>query len=656
MVEYLNEPGGLGEMGYHQIYQAMFVVNDGTISDVKGAFFQITGFSKVDFLHKSIRSVFKNLLKATIDINHVKPGIHPVTCFIFTKASEAREVNLSAKAGPDSEGIFYRIEESPGIRLNKRFGSLKYLFYDKKLGACILSVPDRFILRANMALLKLLGCGTLKSHREALGLRLDDLIAQELLGDIKSDLSRVIQQKESHSSVRLTSLTGKQYCSINLIPIVEHQKIKYIVGIFKDVTSFMLEMEKSLERKKQLEIIIENMSDGLIITDNKANVLMMNATARAYYKNPDEMNALTACFEKVKVTDMDGNPVPAEAMPAHRALKGEKVKNFRVSITGWNGKRIFEYNSSPLYDQNGNIIMTISCSRDVTEQVEHEKMVKAQQEELQKKNEALRRAMALKDEFLSLISHEFKTPISVIIAAVQTMEAFYGAQLDERAKSYIRRIRQNAYRQLRLVNHLLELARISSGQIKLHIRNYDIVFLSSSITRSVIPYADQKGVNLCFSSTIKRKIIGIDEEKHERILLNLLSNAIKFTPRDKSIFVRISYIKSRQGGQVCVEVEDEGVGIPEDKQKQIFDKFVQIDEAQMSGAGGTGLGLSLAKFYAEALGGSLSLKSQAGKGSCFTLLLPDRRADNADSAAEAAAGDLSLGLVEVEFSDLYPME
>lgn len=103
-------------------------------------------------------------------------------------------------------------------------------------------------------------------------------------------------------------------------------------------------------------------------------------------------------------------------------------------------------------------------------------------------------------------------------------------------------------------------------------------------------------------------------------------------------------------------MEDEGVGIPEDKQKQIFDKFVQIDEAQMSGAGGTGLGLSLAKFYAEALGGSLSLKSQAGKGSCFTLLLPDRRADNADSAAEAAAGDLSLGLVEVEFSDLYPME
>jgi len=649
-------------MGHKQIYQALFTVNRGIISDVRGAFSQITGFTRQDFLHKRFSFVLKDLLKATTDIRQVKPGAKPVTCFIFSKDFEAREVNISLGLNPDTGSKCYKVEETPGIRFHKRFYGLKKLFDNKNFGVCILSSPDLIMLKANKAFLELMGCETIPDWPDALGHRLDELLNKELLPGIKSDLAKVVRLEESHCSIRLTSSSRKQYCSINLFPVYDCHKSRFILGVIRDISDFILEMEKSRERRTQLEFILEHMNDGLIITDSKANIIMMNAAARAYFKHADSVKDLTACFNKVEVTDMDGNPVAIEAMPAHRALRGEKVRNFRAVIKGKSGKRVYEYNSSPLYDQDGNIFMTISCFRDITDEVEREKMVKAHQEALfraeQEKNEALRKAMAVKDEFLSLISHEFKTPISVIIAAVQAMETLCGEQLDLRAKNYIRRIRQNAYRQLRLVNNLLEIDRISSGRVKLHVRNYDIVFLSSSITGSVVPYADQKGVKLFFSSTIKEKIIGIDDEKYERILLNLLSNAIKFTPSGKSVFVRISHIKNEQGGQVCVEVEDEGIGIPEDKQELIFEKFAQVESVQTPGTGGTGLGLPLVRLYAEVLGGSISLKSQVGKGSCFTLLLPDRQADVMDSAAETTAcgADHPIQQVAVEFSDLYPME
>lgn len=649
-------------MGCYQVYQALFTVRHGIISEVRGAFSQLTGFTKERLLNKGFEYVFKDLLKATADLKRVKPGAQPVSCFIFSGKYEARKVSMSAFKSTDGSGLCYKVEEIPGTRFIDRFRVMEKLFDDDNLGACILSVPEMIVLKANNTFMELLGCDAIESCQEASGHPLDDLIAQELQPGVKRDLARVIQSEEPHYSNRLINMARRRYCSINLIPINEHHQIRYILAIVKDISEYVLEMEKSRERKKQLEIILENMNDGLIITDSKANILMMNAAARAYYKEPDDMKELSTCFDKAMVTDMDGNPVPIESMPTHRALRGEKVKNFRVAINGWTGRKFFEYNSSPLYDQNGSIIMTISCCRDVTDQVEREEMVKAHQEELFKaelsKNEALRKAMELKDEFLSLISHEFKTPISVIIAAIQAMEALCGGQFDERAKAYIRRIRQNAYRQLRLVNNLLEIARISSGQVRLHVRNYDIVFLTSSITGSVIPYADQKGVKVSFSSSIRQKIIGIDEEKYERILLNLLSNAIKFTPAGKSVFVRVSYAGSKQGSQVCVAVEDEGVGIPEDKQEMIFEKFGQVDSAQAPGAGGTGLGLPLAKLYTELLGGSISLKSQAGQGTCFTLLLPDKKADLAESAAEeqACGANHPIQQVAVEFSDLYPVE
>jgi signal transduction histidine kinase len=287
--------------------------------------------------------------------------------------------------------------------------------------------------------------------------------------------------------------------------------------------------------------------------------------------------------------------------------------------------------------------VSIAMSRIRTEQL----IIKAENE----KSHALEKALEMKDEFLSLISHEFRTPINVIYTAIQAMSLMYEKEMPDKVRNYLKIIKQNTFRQLRLVNNLLDITRANSGHMKVNRRNCDIVFLTKSISESVYQYASQKGVEITFLSSLEKKVIGIDDEKYERIILNLLSNAIKFTPRGKSITVKLRSIKN----SICVEVKDNGIGIPSDKLDVIFERFGQVDSSLSRQAEGTGIGLSLVKNFVEALGGSISVKSKVGKGSNFTIQLPDETVfeeENENQGADLLDTRL-VHVTHVEFSDIY---
>ena len=272
-------------------------------------------------------------------------------------------------------------------------------------------------------------------------------------------------------------------------------------------------------------------------------------------------------------------------------------------------------------------------------------------DQLENKTRELENALKMKDEFISFVSHEFKTPLTVINAAIQAMELICKNELSEKTKNFINKIRQNSFRQLRLVNNLLDITRINGGSIKFNKKNLDIVFITKSIIESVNLYALQKNIQLSFITSIDQKIISIDEEKYERILLNVLSNAIKFTPHGKSINVSLS-IKS---GYICVKIQDCGVGIPKDKQKIIFERFGQVDSSLTRQSEGTGIGLSLVKKLVEALGGSISVKSKVGIGSTFTILLPAEKIadENSGVMIQELADNRLIQATAVEFSDIY---
>jgi signal transduction histidine kinase len=249
------------------------------------------------------------------------------------------------------------------------------------------------------------------------------------------------------------------------------------------------------------------------------------------------------------------------------------------------------------------------------------------------------------------MSHEFKTPLNVINSAVQVIQVICGQELSETAMRMINKIKQNTFRQLRLVNNILDMAKLSAGKLKSNKRNLDIVLMTQAIVESIEVYAKQRQVEINFNSTIGHHIIGIDDSKYERILLNLLSNAIKFTPKGKSVSVSLK----KKVKEVIIEVKDEGIGIPEDKHKYIFEQFGQVKSVLNRPEEGTGIGLSLVKLLVEEMGGSIALTSQEGTGSTFAIRLPSEKVEAYYNSSQQIQSyeERLVQTVHIEFSDIY---
>ena len=329
---------------------------------------------------------------------------------------------------------------------------------------------------------------------------------------------------------------------------------------------------------------------------------------------------------------------------------GQYIKIDEYKYDGFNkGTTYWKANLVPLYEDN-RIKYAIEITEDITENVLNRQRMKKQALMIEEQKEELKKALMMKDEFFYSISHEFKTPLNIINSAVQAMELICGDELSERSKGFIKKIRQNSFRQLRLVNNILDITRMNSGHLNLNMKNIDIVFLTRAIVESVQLYAQEKGVKLSFKSTIKKRIIGVDDEKYERILLNLLSNAIKFTPRDKNIFVNLSF----KDNKVFLSVEDMGIGIPKEKQGLIFERFGQVNSSLSKQSEGTGIGLSLVKLLVETLGGVINLESEEGKGSTFKIVLPgDKLGESSEDDKGDAIENRLVQSLNIEFSDIY---
>lgn len=415
------------------------------------------------------------------------------------------------------------------------------------------------------------------------------------------------------------------------------------------------QVEELKHQKEQLESIIENMPDGLFIVDENEKIMFLNEPAEKFFYISDNQRLNWQELKRKKYYDDDGKEVLLTDFASPKSLTEEGAKSYRLAIEGTDGIKHFDISGRPVFDEKEHMKWLVMRTRDVTEYVENARLIKEQRENLLKseieKNQLLEKMILMKDEFLSTISHEFKTPLNVINSAIQAMELLCKDELSIRAKKYIRNIRQNSFRQLRLVNNLLDITRAQAGKLKIYKMNLDIVFITKAIVESVANYAKQKGIKLSFVTAIGRKIIGIDEEKYERILLNLLSNAIRYTPEGKRVTVRLSSEKC----YVRIVVKDDGVGIPEDKHLEIFERFGQAENSLTRQAEGTGIGLSLVKQLVHALGGEISVKSKEGKGSSFILLLPNQRVDEgaADKELKELTDNRLVQSIAIEFSDIY---
>lgn len=291
------------------------------------------------------------------------------------------------------------------------------------------------------------------------------------------------------------------------------------------------------------------------------------------------------------------------------------------------------------------IDIMVLTAKDITiDKKEQQRMI-----ELEKEIEAEN----LKNQFFANLSHEFKTPLNIILSLVQLFDKNISnkkiySDRDVDIENHIKLIRQNAYRLLRLANNLIDISKIDAGYYKLDLDNNNIVSIVEDISLSVAQYANDKGISLIFDTDCEELITACDPDKIERILLNLLSNSIKNTDVGGNIFVSLTSDED----VVSISVKDNGNGIPSDKLSKIFDRFEQVDKCLNRSYEGSGIGLSLVHSLVDMHNGSIAVNSKLGFGSEFKFTIPNNLVSNT-SECNCIVSENRIERCNIEFSDIY---
>ncbi|MCB0578698.1 MAG: response regulator, partial [Phaeodactylibacter sp.] len=250
------------------------------------------------------------------------------------------------------------------------------------------------------------------------------------------------------------------------------------------------------------------------------------------------------------------------------------------------------------------------------------------------------------------ITHEFRTPLTVILGLAEEIPAYHEKKETSRLQQAVELVRRNSARVLQLINQMLGLARIEAGMMAVNMVQGDVIPFLKYLTESHESLAAAKNIALSFEAAPAQLVMDYDEEKLYDIFSNLVSNAIKFTGEGGEVSVSISIRETPAGEFLALEVSDTGIGISEDDLPRIFERFYQASAPSQpsprgeesrspspSGGTGTGIGLTLAKELVELLGGKIEVKSEPGSGASFTVQLP------VSNKAPAKTGDAFLATV-----------
>jgi PAS domain S-box-containing protein len=265
-------------------------------------------------------------------------------------------------------------------------------------------------------------------------------------------------------------------------------------------------------------------------------------------------------------------------------------------------------------------------------------------------NSELARATRLKDEFLANMSHELRTPLNAVLGMSEGLMTGVFGDLNERQMRSLSLIETSGRHLLELINDILDVAKIGAGKLELELSSVAIEYLCKSSLNFVKQIANQKNIQLKLSINHSIKMITVDERRMRQALINLLSNAVKFTPKGGKICLEVK-LQEREATELTSErsyamifsIIDTGIGISPEDISNLFQAFVQIDSSLNRQYAGTGLGLTLVKQLVEMHGGCVSVASQVGEGSSFSIVLPYTESIELDKSDKAEPPSNSFG-------------
>ncbi|HEX4584386.1 MAG TPA: ATP-binding protein [Burkholderiaceae bacterium] len=361
--------------------------------------------------------------------------------------------------------------------------------------------------------------------------------------------------------------------------------------------------------------LLESMADGIVLVNSTGRIVLANSRAEqlfGYDKGELRGVPIEMLLPQRYRAAHAGHRSGFFALPRVRQM-GAGLELFGLRRDG--GEFPVEVSLSPLPSEIGATLI-LSAIRDVTERKRFEKALK-------EKNIELERADQAKDRFLAAMSHELRTPLNAVIGFTGTLLMKLPGPLTEEQEKQLRMVQSSAKHLLSLINDLLDLANIEAGKIELRPEPTRCAELIAAEADSLRPLAQSRGLTLDVVAPEQDLSVRVDRRALGQIVLNLISNAIKFTERG-CVQVRLARGGSEGVRTVEISVVDTGIGIRPEDQQRLFSSFSELGALTRRPLEGAGLGLQLSQKLAESLGGRIHVQSKFGKGSTFTLVLPDR--------------------------------
>lgn len=388
---------------------------------------------------------------------------------------------------------------------------------------------------------------------------------------------------------------------------------------------------KALEKEERLlSELFKTMNEGIVVSDESGRLTRVNKAALAILEASEvkEINFISGTTND-SLSKNPGIITEFSSLPFRRVLNGESFlsEEFIFQLKGYDQKVIL-LSGQQLSDTEGKIMGAFITLNDITEKKRAEEelllygdhletLVEQRTSELEKEKEKAESADKLKSAFLATMSHELRTPLNSIIGFTGILMQEKPGQLNPEQKKQLGMVQNSARHLLSLINDVLDISKVESGQLKIYPEEFDIQPLIIKIIENVRPAAEKKSLQLHATISESIKSMKTDKLRFQQILINLINNAIKFT--EKGI-VRLDAKADEQF--IRIRVIDTGIGIPADQMINLFKPFIQIDSGLTRKHEGTGLGLSICKKLAELLQGEISVESDFGVGSTFFVTLP----------------------------------
>ncbi|MCG8307870.1 MAG: ATP-binding protein [Cytophagales bacterium] len=449
-----------------------------------------------------------------------------------------------------------------------------------------------------------------KSAEESIGVKPKDAIGKTAYGIYPEETADKFSQddievrktgKPKISQHRIFVNGQEKYVFTGKKLIKTSQNQELLIGFSIDITK-NIQVSRAIEDQKKFYQQIFNMVPNFIYLKNRAGkfVLANEAFAKLFDLDQEQM-LLKGVFKSSGIIIDD----ELNKRTDKKVLESEATIEFEESITFEDGEeRWYHTTKKPLVDKEGNVNV-LGISVDITDRKKHsDELIKAKQ---------------TKEQFLANMSHEIRTPINGIVGMVNLLEEIPAT---EEQKKYLHAIKTSSKNLQVIINDILDLSAIESGNIKFEKIGFNLKSFFSTLISSFSYAAKKKGISITlnFDPYIDKVVVG-DPVRLNQVMSNLIGNAVKFTNRGHVKVYALKISQENDAGSFQFIVDDSGIGIPVDKIQKVFENFEQGDTTINRKYGGTGLGLAIVKQLVEAQNGSIEVESKPGRGTKFTVKL-----------------------------------